>query len=102
MGHAGLSRPVLAKLKIIKNFVWSAAAISNKTSCHKKWTIEIIIVIVIVFSHFDLTIQQDKKCLVFVSENNIKKFYMVRLYVISAIICLAYLLKSHPFYSMNA
>ena len=31
--------PVLAKLRIVKTFIWPTAALSKQTNCHEKWTI---------------------------------------------------------------
>ena len=42
--------------------------------------------IVIVFPIFEITNQQGKKCLAFFCRNNIMHFYILRLYVTSAII----------------
>ena len=93
---------ILAKLKMIKHFIWPTAEISNKTIATKKWAIRLFLTwklsLLWFFRIDDLTIQQYKKYLAFFCRKKTQcNFYIVRLYVISAIIDLVLFLKSHYF-----
>ena len=80
-GHAGQRGffAIIAKLRMARTFTWLTAVLDNKTNWHKKWAIWLFLIrrlsLLLGFRMFDLTIHQDKMCLVFFSQKNITQSF---------------------------